>query len=103
MKVRGIAQGIWPQGKVDRLWPAGACVEQLLVHALREVLDGLLGDTILEMGVYPTKSELLPSVVACLSDGVVVKAPVVAVVVRDFDSVFGHILFKSKLGGKCFG
>ncbi len=39
-----IVQHIWPQGKVDCLWPAGACVEQFLARALREVTDGLLGN-----------------------------------------------------------
>ncbi len=103
MKVCGIAQGVWPQGKVDHLWPVGARVEQLLARTLREVSDGLLGNAILEVGVYPTKGELLSCIVACLLEGVVVKAPVVAVVVHDFDSVFSCVLFKSKLGGECFG
>jgi hypothetical protein len=37
-----------------------------------------------------------------LSEGVVVEASVVAVVVQDFDSVFCHVLFEGKLGGECF-
>ncbi len=40
---------------------------------------------------------------ACLLEGVVVKLPIVAVIVHDFDSVLGHVLFETKLGGKCFG
>ncbi len=68
-------------------------MEQLLVHAFQEVLDGSLGNAILEVGVYPTKGELLPCVVACLLEGIVVEASVVAMVVEDFDSVFCHILF----------
>jgi hypothetical protein len=90
-------------GKVDRLWPASARIEQLLGHAFQEVSDGLLGNAILELGVYPTKVEFLPCVMACLWEGVVVKAPAVAVVVNDFDSVFGCVLFESKLGSECFG
>jgi hypothetical protein len=43
-------------------------------------LDGTLGDAILEMGIYPTEGELLPCVVACLLEGVVVEASIVAVV-----------------------
>ena len=54
-------QGVGPQGKVDRLWPASARMEQLLVCAFQEVLDGLLGDAILEVGIFPTEGELLPS------------------------------------------
>ena len=40
---------------------------------------------------------------ACSLEGVVMKLPIVAVVVKDFDSVFGHILFESELGSKCLG
>jgi hypothetical protein len=98
VKVRGIAQSVRSQGKMESTW-----VEQLLACALQEVLDGLLGNAILEVGVCPTKGELLPCVVACLSEGIVLKASIVAVVVQDFDSVLGYVLFKSKLGGKCFG
>ncbi len=103
MKVRGIAQGVRPQGKVDRLWPVGTCMEQLLVHALQEVLDGSLGNALLEVGIYPTKGELLSCVAACLSEGVVMKAPIVAVVIEDFHPMFCCVLFKSKLGSECFG
>jgi hypothetical protein len=100
---RNIVLGIQPQGKVDRLWPAGVLMEQLLVRALQEVLDGSLSNAILEVGIYPTKVELLPCIVACLLEGVVMKVPIVAVAVHDFDSMFNHLLFKNKLGGKYFG
>ena len=72
MKVGCIAQGIWPQSKVDCLRPVGACMEQLLPCAFQEVLDGLLGDAILEVGIYPTEGELLPCLMACLLEGVAV-------------------------------
>ncbi len=103
MKVHGVVQRIWPQRKVNPLGPAGARVEQLVVHALQEVLDGLLGNAILELGIHPTKSELLSRIVACLLEGVVVKTPIVAVVMEYFDPMFGRVLFESKLGGECFG
>jgi hypothetical protein len=94
---------MWPQGNVDRLWPAGACVEQLLACAPQEVLDGLLGYAIWKwVFTPPNVSCCLPCIVACLSEGVVVKLPVFAVVVHDFDSVLGCILFERELGGKCF-
>ncbi len=54
------------------------------------------------MHVYATKCELLSCVVACLLEGIVVKSPIVAVVVQDFHFMFGCVLFKGKLGGKCF-
>jgi hypothetical protein len=103
VKVRSIVHSIQPQGKVDGLWPVGAHVKQLLARALQEVLDGLLGDAILEVGINPTKGELLSCITACLLKGIVVKAPIVAVLVHDFDSVFGRIQFKSEFGGNCFG
>ncbi len=73
----------------------------MLVCALREVLDGLLHNLILEVGVYPTEGKLLPCIVACLSEGNVVEASIVTMVVQDLDSVSCCVLFKDKLGGKC--
>ncbi len=81
MKVSCILQGIWPQCKVDCLWPAGECMEQLLPCAFQEVLDGLLGNAILEVGIYPTEGELLTCFVACLLKGDVVELSIVAMVV----------------------
>jgi hypothetical protein len=56
-------------------------MEQLLSCAFQEVLDGLFGNAILEVGIYPTEGELLPCFMACLLEGVVVKASVVAMIV----------------------
>ncbi len=81
MKVSCISQGTWPQCKVDCLQPAAACMEQLFPCAFQEVSDCLLGDTILEVGIYPTEGELLLCFGACLSEGVVVEASIVAMVV----------------------
>jgi hypothetical protein len=86
---------------VDSLWPVGACVEQLLLCAFREVLDGSLGNAILKVGIDPTEGELLPCVMACLSKGVVMEASIVAVIMEDLDSVFCRVLLEGKLGGKC--
>ncbi len=102
MKVHGIAQGVWPQGKVDPLGPAGMRVEQLLACALQEVLDGLLGNAVLEVGVHATKGELLSSVMACLSEGIVMKSPIVTVVVEDLTPCSAKYCFKASLA-KCFG
>jgi hypothetical protein len=97
VKVHGNAQGVPPQGKVNCLGPAGARVEQLLARALQEVSGGLLGNAILEVGVYPTKGKLLSRVMACLSEGVAVKASIVTVVMEFFHLMFGCVLFESKL------
>ncbi len=71
------------------LWPASACVEQLLASALGEVADGALSNAILEVGIDAAEGELLSCVVAGLLEGVVVEAPVVAVVVLDPHTVLG--------------
>jgi hypothetical protein len=56
-------------------------VEQLLLCAFREVLDGSLNNAVLEVSIYPTEGGLLPCFVACLLGGIVMEAPVVAMVV----------------------
>jgi hypothetical protein len=103
VKVHGIVQRIWPKGKVDHLGPADMRVKQLLAPALQEVSDGFLGNAILEVGVHPTKGELLSRVVACLFEGNDVKLPIVTVIVEDFDFMFSRILLECKLGREGFG
>ncbi len=66
---------------MDSLWPVGARMEQLFPRAFREVPDGLLGNAILKVGIDSTKGELLPCVVACLLEGVVVEVSIVAIIV----------------------
>ncbi len=87
---------------MDSRRPVGARMEQLLLCAFQEVLDGLLGNAILKVGIDPTEGELFPCVVACLLEGVVMEASVVAVIMEDLDSVFCRVLLKGKLGGGCF-
>jgi hypothetical protein len=55
-------------------------MEQLLPCAFQEVLDGLLGNAILEVGIYPTEGELLPCFVACLLEGIDVESSIVTMV-----------------------
>ncbi len=62
----------------------------------------MLGNAILKVGIDPTEGELLPCIVICLSEGVVVEASVVTVVMKEIDFVFCSVLLKGKLGGKCF-
>jgi hypothetical protein len=66
-------------------------------------LDVLLSNAVLEVGIYPTEGKLLPCVVACLSEGIVMEASVVKMIVKDLDSVFCHVLFEGKLGSKGLG
>ena len=71
-------------------------MEELLVRALREIADGALDDAILEVGIHAAEGELLSRVVAGLLEGIVVEAPVVAVVVEDL-----HTFLRTMLGGEC--
>jgi hypothetical protein len=80
----GIAQGIWPKGKVHCLRPSSASLKQLLARALQEVADGLLGDAILEVSVYATEGEFLVLLVACLLEHIVGESTVVAMIMLNF-------------------
>ena len=89
MEERGVAQGVRPQSKVHRCGPLSPGVQQLLVCALGEIANAALGNTILEVGVDATKGKLLTSLVACLLEGVVCEAPIVAMIVLDPNAVLG--------------
>ncbi len=45
---------------------------------------------------------MLPCIVACLSEGVVMETYIVAVVMEDLDSMLCSILLEGKLGSKSF-
>jgi hypothetical protein len=77
-------------------------VEQLLPCAFQEVPDDLLDNAILKVGINPTEGELLPCVVACLSEGIVMEVSIAAVIMEDFDSMFCSVLFKGKHDSECF-
>jgi hypothetical protein len=64
-------------------------VEQLLVCAFREIVDRALGDAILEMSIDSGEGELLLRVMAGLFEGVVLEAPIIAVVMLDSHAVLG--------------
>lgn len=49
-------------------------MQELLVSALGEVVNGSLGDAILEVSVDPTKGELLALGFACLTEETVGEA-----------------------------
>ena len=102
MQESGVAQGIWPQGKVHCLRPASVCVEQLLARALREIADGALGDAILEMGIHAAEGELLSRIMAGLPEGIVGEAPIVAVVVLDPNAMLGSEGLEGAFGGDGF-
>jgi hypothetical protein len=74
-------------------------VEQLLARSLGEIADGALGDAILEVGIDAAEGELFSSVMAGLLEGVVVEAPVVAVVVMYPHAVLGGECLEGAFGG----
>ncbi len=80
------------------LWPARASVKQLLMPALQEVADGLLGDAILKVCVYATEGKLLVLFVTGLFERVVGKLPIVAMVMLNFYAVLGSKGLKGALG-----
>jgi hypothetical protein len=77
-------------------------VEQLLAHALREFADGALGDPVLEMAIHATEGELLSRFVAGLFEGVVLEAPIVAVVVEYPHTVLDGKCLESAFGSESF-
>ncbi len=74
-------------------------MEQLLASALREVADGALGDAILEVGIDAAEGELLSCFMAGLLEGIVMEAPVVAVVVLDPHTMLGSKGLEGAFGG----
>ena len=74
----------------------------MLACALGEVADGALGNAILEVGVYATEGKLLACVVACLLEGIVGEAPIVAVVVLDPNAMLGSEGLEGAFGGNGF-
>ncbi len=55
----------------------------------------------MKVGIDPTEGELLPCIMACLLEGIVMEASVVSVIMEDLDSMFCSVLLEGKLGGKC--
>ncbi len=102
MEEHGIAQGVWPQRKVNCLCPASTSVQQLLVHALQEIADGALGNAILEVSVYATEGELLLRVMARLLELIVGESTVVTVIMLIFYAVLGGKGLKGAFGSNGF-
>jgi hypothetical protein len=95
-----MTKGIWPEGRVHRLQPVLASIEELIPCPLQEVTDSLLSDAILERGIDPVEGKLLLLCLTCCAKFVVCKAAIVAVVVLDLHAVLGSEAFKSALGIK---
>ena len=76
------------------------CVEQLFPRTLAEVPNGLLSDTILEMGVDATESEPLICARTCSFEFVVGKLTIV-VVMQYFDAVLLGKVLEGSLGVDC--
>ncbi len=98
MEECGIAQGLWPKCKVHCLWPASASVQQLLVRALQEFADGLLGNAILKVCINATEGKLLVLFVAGLFERVIRKSPIVPMVMLNFYAIVGGKGLKGSFG-----
>jgi hypothetical protein len=64
VKENGILNGVWPQGEMYSSCLTSASVEQLLPHALQNVLNCALRYPILEVGFYPTEGKSLTTALA---------------------------------------
>jgi hypothetical protein len=85
------------------LWASRHAREAIACARSPRGLRWISWQSILKVSINATKGELLLRVATCLSEGIVVKLPIVAVIVEDFHSTFGRVLLKGKLGGKWFG
>ena len=63
-------------------------------------MNGLVNDAISKVCVYATKGELLPCIVACLLEGVMVESPNVTVIVSDSNTLLSGIFLKGVFGDK---
>ncbi len=77
-------------------------VQQLLASALQEIVDGALGDAILEVSMYATEGELLACVVVHLLERIVGESTVVAVIMLNFYAVLGGKGLEGTFGGNGF-
>jgi hypothetical protein len=59
VQIDSILKGIWPWGNADCLWPALACMKELLLGAIGEVSDDTFCYSILKVGIDPTEGESL--------------------------------------------
>ncbi len=77
-------------------------MQDLLSGALREVPDGMLGNSILEMRIDPAEGELLLVLLACLLECIVRKSTIVTMVVIDGYAVLGGESLECFLCFYCF-
>ncbi len=53
-----MTKGVRPEGCAHSLRPVLVSMEELLPFPLQEVMDGVLGDAILEVGIDPAEGKL---------------------------------------------
>ena len=85
--VGGLAQGVGPQRHVDGVRPARLGKDQLLSRRFGEVANGLLGYSVLKMGIDAAERERLPGLVAVADEGIVLEATIVGVIATDIDTM----------------
>ena len=103
MEECGIAQGIWP--KAQSALPAASEHERAAIACAcsQEVVDGVLGNAILEVSVYATEGELLALLMASLFECIVGKPTIVAVVMLNFYAMLSGEGLKGAFGSNGFG
>ncbi len=73
-------------------------MQELLPRALREVVNGPLRDSILEIGIYSAKGEFLSRFLTRADEGGVCEMPIIAVVMGDLVAVLRGETLERVLG-----
>jgi hypothetical protein len=77
-------------------------IEELLPHALAEVMDGLLRNAILEVGIDPAKGKMLSLGAVTILESVVHEMSIVTMVMEDADAMLLGEMLKCALSFDCF-
>jgi hypothetical protein len=81
--------------------PSGPCVEHLLSCALREVVNGFFGYSILKMSIDTTESKSLICTCAHILEVIIGKLTIVAMVVKNLHTMLFSKVLKGSLGVNC--
>jgi hypothetical protein len=87
---------------MDCLWPVSVSVQQLLVHAVQEIVDEALVNAILEMNIHATEGESLSRIMTGLLEGIVKESPFVTLLVLNPRIVLNNEALEGAFGGDGF-
>ena len=97
MQMSGRPESVGPQRGAHCLRPALLGMQELLLCALGEVVNGPLCNSILEMSIHSAEGEFLVQFLAQADKSGVGEAPIVAVIVGNPDAVLGSVAPKACL------